>query len=482
VAVREVPATARSTLTRRGRAAICAAATLLLVAGAACIGLAVRVDEPAAAARASTPNSTQLATPLLSPRRLPALLTDLVATQRLQASIDFAFGQWDACVAVDGDGRALARRNADHALAPASTLKLVTGAAALAALGPQHRFTTRFVASAPVRDGVVHGDVWVVGGGDPMLSTPTFEHQLQARTLTRTEPVTRLAALADAVAAAGIRQVDGGLLGDDTRHDDVRFLPVWKPSYQTEGDIGALSALGVDHGYAPAGSATTPADPAAATAAQLQSLLAERGTTVAGAIGSGRAPTSARDLAHVDSAPLSQIVEGMLTASDNYAAETLAREVGVAVAHDGSTDAGTKAIATLLQRAGVPTTGLALHDGSGLAPTDRITCDTLVGVVDLMSQPRYAALDHGLAVAGRTGTLAARFLGDPLQGVLRAKTGHIDGVAGLAGVVDDAQHLRFAFLVNGQFGTAQGEALQATVARLVAAYPQVGTEPVVPAP
>jgi D-alanyl-D-alanine carboxypeptidase len=102
--------------------------------------------------------------------------------------------------------------------------------------------------------------------------------------------------------------------------------------------------------------------------------------------------------------------------------------------------------------------------------------------MDLASKPRYRALDRGLAVAGRTGTLARRFVGDPLQGVLRAKTGHIDGVAGFVGIVDDAEHLRFALLVNGQFTTAQGEALQATVARLVAAYPQAAGETVVPAP
>jgi D-alanyl-D-alanine carboxypeptidase/D-alanyl-D-alanine-endopeptidase (penicillin-binding protein 4) len=485
VAVREVPATARATLTRRGRATLRLVATLLLVAGIACAGFALRADEPAAAARTNrgdTAATKRLSTPLFSPRRLPSLFTDFVANQRLQSSIDFAFGKWDACVAVDAAGRALARRNGDEALAPASTQKLLTGAAALAAFGPDHRFTTRAVTTAPVTNGVVPGNVWVVGGGDPMLATPTFEHQLHTRPLTSSEPVTRLAALADAIVAAGVHRIDGSLLGDDSRHDDLRFLPVWKPSYRTDGEIGALSALAIDHGFTPPGSGTAPADPAAATTAALADLLAARGVTVGGTTGSARAPAAAKELAHLDSAPLANIVEGMLTASDNFAAETLVREVGVAVAHDSSTDAGTKAVATLLQRQGVTTKGLDLHDGSGLAPSDRVTCDTLVGVVDLMSQPRFAALDHGLAVAGRTGTLALRFLGDPLQGVLRAKTGHIDGVAGLAGVVDDAEHLRFAFLVNGQFGTAQGEALQATVARLVAAYPQFGGAPVVPAP
>jgi len=322
----------------------------------------------------------------------------------------------------------------------------------------------------------------VIGGGDPLLASPAFQNQLHARVLTTTEPVTPLASLADAIVRAGVRHVDGALVGDDHRHEQLRFLPVWKPSYRTDGQVGALSALGIDHGFASPGTAVASPDPAAATAAQLASLLAARGVAVGAGARSGRAPARVRGVARVQSAPLDQIVAAMLTASDNYAAETLAREVGVARAHAGTTAAGTAAIVAVLRGLGIPTAGTVLLDGSGLAPGDRVTCDTLVGAVDLATRPRFAALDRGLAVAGETGTLAKRFVGDPLRGVLRAKTGHIDGVAGLSGVVDDAQHLRFAFLVNGHFTTSQGEALQATVARLVAAYPQLPAQPVVPAP
>jgi D-alanyl-D-alanine carboxypeptidase/D-alanyl-D-alanine-endopeptidase (penicillin-binding protein 4) len=225
-----------------------------------------------------------------------------------------------------------------------------------------------------------------------------------------------------------------------------------------------------------------PDDPPATAAARLAELLAARGVTIGGGAASGTAPAGARQMAQVASPPLADIVAATLSASDNFAAETLAREVGVAVRHEGTTAAGTAAIVSVLQGLGVDTTGVALLDGSGLAPANHVTCDALVGAVDLATRPRYASLDRGLAVAGESGTLALRFRGDPLQGVLRAKTGHIDGVAGLAGVVDDAEHLRFAFIVNGQFSTAQGQELQATAARLVAAYPQVPAGMTVPAP
>ncbi len=126
------------------------------------------------------------------------------------------------------------------------------------------------------------------------------------------------------------------------------------------------------------------------------------------------------------------------------------------------------------------TAGLDLEDGSGLAPANRVTCTTLLETLALARDARFAALDRGLPVAGSTGTLAAR--GDGLEGQLRAKTGYIDDVAGLAGIVDDTEHLRFAFLANDAFSAAGGRAIADQVARLVAAYPQAPANQVVPAP
>ncbi|GIU89238.1 MAG: hypothetical protein KatS3mg010_0337 [Acidimicrobiia bacterium] len=126
----------------------------------------------------------------------------------------------------------------------------------------------------------------------------------------------------------------------------------------------------------------------------------------------------------------------------------------------------------MLTDLGVPTGGLAIRDGSGLHPDNRVACETLLAVLRLPG-PRFDALDDGLAVAARTGTLRTRVPpDDPLAGVLRAKTGQIRGVASLAGVVDDAEGLRFAFESAGAFSTSEGNAHQAGVARLVAAYPE----------
>ena len=153
-----------------------------------------------------------------------------------------------------------------------------------------------------------------------------------------------------------------------------------------------------------------------------------------------RAAANAREIAHVESPPLAQIVEQMLTVSNDETAELLTREIGV-VAHAGAapTAAGTHEIPVVLAGlGGTRRRSWSLHDGSGLAPDDRITCAALSGVVALgdAAEVRGASID-GLAIAGQhrnAGRPARR--NRSLYGRLRAKTGHIDGVVGLAGVID----------------------------------------------
>jgi D-alanyl-D-alanine carboxypeptidase/D-alanyl-D-alanine-endopeptidase (penicillin-binding protein 4) len=442
----------------------------MLVAAIACVALALRDDEPAAA---TAPDSRVAHTPLLSARRAPFVFDEPLARVRLEQELTAFVTQQRACVAVADPATPdapLVRVNADVPLAPASTMKLLTGAAALSVLGPEHTFTT----DARLGD---DGTLYFVGGGDPVLTTPIYERQLRAAPDTATDVVTPLAPLADAIAANGFSSIPR-IVADDSRQDDVRFLADWKPGYTA--DVGALGALTVNDGYA---GPTRADNPALNAAEQLRILLTERGVAV-GDIGEGIAPADANEVASVSSPPLADIVASMLTSSDNLTAELLAREVGIAAGGDGSTPAGTRAVEAALTNAGVPTTGLDLRDGSGLAVDNRVTCDAVLAALELASGPRFEALDRGLAVAGSTGTLAGRLRGDPLQGVLRAKTAHIDDVTGLAGVVDDAEHLRFAFVANDDFTAPGGRALGDQVARLVAAYPEpppAGASPV-PAP
>jgi D-alanyl-D-alanine carboxypeptidase/D-alanyl-D-alanine-endopeptidase (penicillin-binding protein 4) len=427
-------------------------------------------------ARAATPTSTTVtgvagtaATPLWSPRRIPQLIGALAELQRFAAVIA-SFAAPGRCVAVDGPAGPLARVAATTPLAPASTEKLLTGAVALNILGPSYVFRTTAVATAPISGGVLEGNVYLVGGGDPVLATPAYRRALAANRLTAGEPTTGLDDLAAALVAAGVRRIDGAVVADDSREETLRYLPTLKPSERV--DIGPLGALTVDAGRAPNGVAAP--DPALLTAGSLAVLLHARGVAVSEGVRRGTAPSAARTLASVTSPRLDAIVASMLTFSNNYTAEMLLRADGVAVYGTGSTSAGLRVVMATLPRLGVPTAGVSLVDGSGLSPDDRVTCAALLTAVELGDRLQDRALRVGLPVAGRTGTLAQRFLGDPLAGRLMAKTGNIDGVVGLAGIVDTAGgSVRFAFLANGAFSTAGGAALQNDVAHLVAEYPTV---------
>ena len=176
-------------------------------------------------------------------------------------------------------------------------------------------------------------------------------------------------------------------------------------------------------------------------------------------------------MATVRSAPLSDIVAGMLRESDNTAAELLVRELGVAKRGDGSTPAGTQAIADALTEAGLPTAGLRLGDGSGLEVTNQSTCALLAAALRKPDRSGAPELSPLLAVAGRSGTLSLRLVGSPLEGKLRAKTGSLNGVSGLTGYLDGRRGLSFAFLVNGPISESAGRLLQDRLMALLAGYP-----------
>ncbi|HTK16110.1 MAG TPA: D-alanyl-D-alanine carboxypeptidase, partial [Acidimicrobiia bacterium] len=166
--------------------------------------------DPAPASAPAPPKAPRSApTPLMSARRVPALFVDAVAAVRLRYQLATVVAPVDACVAVDNGATSLVRVNADRPLAAASTQKLLVAAAALSVLGAGHHFTTRAVSTGAVDGNVLTGDLVVVGGGDPVLTS----------TADPISGATRLSDLADAIVQAGITRIDGGIVADDSRYD-----------------------------------------------------------------------------------------------------------------------------------------------------------------------------------------------------------------------------------------------------------------------
>src|SRR5262249_35727650 len=143
----------------------------------------------------------------------------------------------EACFAVTFGNRFIAQYRDDIPLLPASTQKLMTAAAALSVLGADHTFTPSGVAEGDLAPGHV-SRFGLVGGGEPVLATSQDA-----------EPVsTPLESVADAVVASGIREVTGGIAGDDSRYHDAWYLPTWRPSYREKFEVGPVAALTANDG------------------------------------------------------------------------------------------------------------------------------------------------------------------------------------------------------------------------------------------
>ena len=387
--------------------------------------------------------------PLLTPRRIPEVLAEPVTLARIADYLEPVTRGWPepSCLVVyAGDHRVL-DFNGGLALTPASVEKVMTAVAALDDLDPESRFTTALVGGAPPADGIVNGDVWMVGGGDPVLATREYADSFRRQP----QLFTPLEDLADAVVAAGVTRIRGRILGDDSRYDRVRFLPSWPERYRSQKNAGPIGALAVNDGFVEWDPVRVEAgDPAAHAAAELAVLLAERGVVVGGT-GVGVAPDDAVPIARVDSPPVAEIVRAMLRESDNDTAESLIRELGLVVSGDGSTEAGAQAVEQVVSERVPGSEAVAVYDGSGLSPSDTTSCEVLTSL--LVEEGPDSVIGTGLPVAAETGTLAHRFIDTPVAGRLHAKTGLLNHVNGLAGFVEPSDPgdplITFAQLLNG---------------------------------
>jgi len=338
-------------------------------------------------------------------------------------------------------GKVLYTQNAAALATPASTTKVATAVAALAVLGPDARFTTS------VRK--VSGGIVLVGGGDPTLAVNAYPSSDYP------QPAT-LAALAASTARA--LKADGDKtvqLGYDTsRYTGSDMAPGWTGELISSGNVTPIESLEADQGRLTPGGALqdsddgtnfTPrtSDPVGMTVAAFASLLGQDGITVSGSPAESTAPSGAPLLASVSSPPLSQIAEQMLRESNNVIAENLARQLAIALGMPATFSGAADAVMTELRRLGVATP-ISLVDGSGLSPEDGIAPETLVRVLQVASAgpPRLRAAVTGLPVAGFSGTLSAGGsvfggINGAARGVVRAKTGNLDTVATLAGLVSD---------------------------------------------
>ena len=400
-----------------------------------------------------------------------------------------------SCVVIAQDGTILYNDGGTHALTPASTQKLIVADAALHELGPQYRFDTLLASSHAPQNGGIDGDLWLAGSGDPSLRS----HDLR-------EGVTALRKL-------GVQAVHGGIAVDGSAIAGEELNPLWNADDANEDFMAATSGVSLDEdtvefhvtGTSPGEAAQVRIKPVssdvyyygsvmtgggddviiAATetpnqfrlsgsvppgveetfylpvhgidryaGSVLAALAKSAGITMTQPARTGTLPLNAQVLWEHRSAPLPQLVKHMLVFSDNHFAEQLMRTVG-GLSGDTPDDAdGLRAEREVLREQGIPVDGLHIVDGSGLAHANRVAAITLAKILAYYdAAPGGNILYPLLPRGGKDGTLKMyRF--ETAQGRVRAKSGHVEGVASLAGYVDTRKHGRvvFAFILDGSAG------------------------------
>ncbi|WP_232376514.1 D-alanyl-D-alanine carboxypeptidase/D-alanyl-D-alanine endopeptidase [Amycolatopsis aidingensis] len=396
------------------------------------------------APRAAAPEPVAVSRSLHGPRpEAPAPTPEGVAAALRGPAGSPALGDFTGRVLDPATGTVLWESSPDEVRVPASTTKLLTAAAALLAVDHGKQLTTKVVA------GQEPGTVVLVAGGDVTL-TGLPEGQ---------DPIYRGAARLDDLVAQ-VKQA--GIPVERVRLDLSAFTGPeeaqgWAPNDAPSTFMSAVQPVMLDGGRGePTGmKSMRVADPAG--------RLAER---LAGKLGASvgeptTAPQGAQVLGEVRSAPLTELVDQMLTLSDNLLAEVIARQVAVETGKEPSFSGGAEATIDVLAENGFDVEGLELSDGSGLSVRNRVSSTLLSELLAVAaapdgSDPRTAKLRPmlgGLPVAGASGTLAGRYDGSAAEGKgwVRAKTGTLSEVNTLAGVVLDADGrvLVFALMSGG---------------------------------
>ena len=392
-------------------------------------------------ARAGVPGTVVVREPVVSARRTPGVLSFVTRTSKVRAALASTVARLpaDSCLDVHWLGAEMASVRAGTAYVPGSAVKLVTAGVALEVLGPDARFTTS-VRATRNPDGSV-ADLYVVGGGDPLLVRSEYVATERLRTFN----ATTLESLADAVVGAGVTRITGRVVGVDTYFDAERWVKDWPVGFRFV-EAGPLGALMANDG-AVVGQALKPDDPALAAATEIVSLLAARGVSAGAGVAHEALPQGTEEITSVRSAPLADVLEEMLVNSDNNTAEIILKHIGLKAGGTGSTAAGLEAVADHLKKWGGGADAV-VTDGSGLSSSNRIPCATFRVLLD-----RFRSTMPGLlAVAGETGTLETVFTDSAVRGVMQAKTGTLSGVKALVGYlpVEGDDPVRFSLLMNRQ--------------------------------
>jgi serine-type D-Ala-D-Ala carboxypeptidase/endopeptidase (penicillin-binding protein 4) len=400
-----------------------------------------------------------------------------------------------------GSGDVLYERGADRLMVPASNMKIVTGTAALRVLGPAFTFDTAVATDASSIGKELQGDLYIVGSGDPSMVSEELWKLTEEIRLLGFERVNgdlvldaghfdTLATTSSAV-SEGDRAYDArtGALSLNFNAVAVRTSPGARPgspavvrlspetsfveirNKATTTKAGGRTNLNVRRtfengrnvvtveGSIPAGAGPALSyrnldDGIGYFGAVLRDFLSRAGVAISGEVVKGRTPPGATVLVTHSSKPLALIVRDLNKFSNNFVAEQLLKEIGARVSGPpGTTGAGTRALGGYLTSAGIDSASFRIVDGSGISRENRLSPRTIVKVLRSALSDFGISYEYGssLSVSGVDGTLEDRMGFPRLRGEIRAKTGLLDGVTAISGIMETAsgERLVFSIMVNG---------------------------------
>lgn len=319
-------------------------------------------------------------------------------------------------------GRDIVSQNPYKAMVPASTMKCVTSAAAIAAGLDTARFRTNVFLEGPLTDGILEGNLVIMGSGDPTIESGQFPSNSGF-----------MAKIVSRLKEAGVKRIKGEIIMDQSEFPDNGPCDRWELS-DLKYDYGAgLYALNYRDNKVGDKSVESPAE---ALGEALESRLLAEGIVVDW--GETDTSAAARQLLLTHESPRGdEILENLMRRSDNLFAEGMLRMLApgqsrkVAILRERS----------LLGAKGIDFDVVDIYDGSGLSRNNRVTADFLADVLETMATFEGGAVKYVslFPKVGEEGTVKNLFKKHPLRGKLALKSGSMNGVHCYAGYKLDAK-------------------------------------------
>ncbi len=373
-------------------------------------------------------------------------------------------GSASGLVVMNGEsGEVICRRAASTRRPLASNMKMFTTATALARFGPQARITTKVVSDGFFElNGVLRGNLYLQGGGDPALGAPAFYGRFLGGL------GTNLFALKAQLRGAGVRSVTGHLYGDDSVFDRLRGVA--DSGYATSPYIGPLSGLSFNSGYSSSRGNSFASDPAQVAVRKFARALRGAGIQLSPGVALRTAPEDAQTLAVVRSPNISQLADATNVSSNNFYAEMLLKLVGAHFGGAGTTNAGAAVVERFAREHGV---SLRAVDGSGLTRSNSASPSAVVRFLQSVRGEEIGDdFIQSLALTGAEGTVASRTDGSAAAGRCRVKTGTLTGVSNLSGYCFNrsGKVMIFSILMGSVSDLSRAHLEQDRIAAAIASY------------